>query len=78
MTNLHLYIDQDELEIAPDNRKSLTVNYNLHDEAADFVTSVELHISDPDMDTWPKVLREIIAALEELYGYNFDLSDFEK
>jgi hypothetical protein len=78
MTNMHLYIDLNNDEIFSDQRKQLVINYNLDGDLKDCVSSVELHISDPTMETWPEVLREIIEALETLYGYEFDMERFEK
>jgi hypothetical protein len=78
MTNLHLYIDQNDDAIEADHRKQLVVNYDLEGDLKNCASSVELHISDPKMETWSEVLREVIEAMETLYGYEFDMEKFEK
>jgi hypothetical protein len=77
---MHLYLNQDKDEGYVDlPRKRISVDYGLTEEGLkDCVTAVDLHIHDPEMETWSEVLREMIQALETLYGYEFDLSKFEK
>jgi hypothetical protein len=76
MIKLHLFIDQDDENIDSETRNQLVVAYDLTDpDLKHCPSSVELHTK---IETWVEALREIIHALETLYGYEFKMEKFKK